>query len=32
MARAATPAISALIAAGIAHEVLTYQHDPRSTS
>jgi len=32
VARAATPAISALIAAGIAHEVLTYQHDPRSTS
>lgn len=32
MARAATPAISALVAAGAAHEVLRYQHDPRSTS
>ncbi|CAN5561691.1 Cys-tRNA(Pro) deacylase [soil metagenome] len=30
MARAATPAIAALVAAGIPHEVLQYQHDPRS--
>lgn len=32
VARAATPAIAALLSAGIAHEVLTYQHDPRSRS
>jgi Cys-tRNA(Pro)/Cys-tRNA(Cys) deacylase len=30
MARAATPAIAALVAAGIPHEVLQYQHEPRS--
>ncbi|KUH96670.1 aminoacyl-tRNA deacylase [Mycolicibacterium acapulense] len=29
MARAATPAIAALVAAGVAHEVLRYRHDPR---
>lgn len=32
MARAATPAISALLAAGVAHEVLQYEHDPRAES
>lgn len=32
MTRAATPAISALIAAGVPHEVLTYHHDPRTPS
>jgi Cys-tRNA(Pro)/Cys-tRNA(Cys) deacylase len=32
VARAATPAIAALVAAGVAHEVLRYQHDPRSES
>ncbi len=32
MARAATPAIAALIAAGVDHEVLRYHHDPRSES
>lgn len=32
MARAATPAIAALVAAGIDHEVLAYQHDPRAGS
>lgn len=32
VARAATPAIAALIAAGIDHEVLTYHHDPRNDS
>ncbi|CAJ1584773.1 Cys-tRNA(Pro) deacylase [[Mycobacterium] wendilense] len=32
MTRAATPAIRTLIDAGIAHEVLSYPHDPRSTS
>lgn len=32
MARAATPAIAALIAAGIPHEVVAYQHDPRRES
>ena len=32
MARAATPAIAALVGAGVAHEVLTYQHDPRNRS
>ena len=29
MTRAATPAIAALVKAGVAHEVLRYQHDPR---
>ncbi|MCV7367478.1 Cys-tRNA(Pro) deacylase [Mycolicibacterium duvalii] len=32
MARAATPAIAALIAAGIPHDVLQYRHDPRTGS
>lgn len=32
MARAATPAIAALVAAGVAHEVLRYHHDPRAES
>ena len=32
MARAATPAIAALVNAGIAHEVLAYHHDPRNQS
>ena len=32
MARAATPAIAALVAAGVPHEVLQYQHDPRAES
>lgn len=32
MARAATPAIAALVAAGIPHEVLAYRHDPRQQS
>lgn len=32
MNRAATPAIAALLAAGIPHEVLRYQHDPRADS
>lgn len=32
MTRAATPAIAALIAAGVAHEVLTYHHDARTES
>ena len=32
MTRAATPAIAALIAAGVVHEVLTYQHDARTES
>ncbi|KWX68879.1 Cys-tRNA(Pro) deacylase [Mycobacterium sp. NAZ190054] len=32
MARAATPAIAALVAAGIPHEVFQYRHDPRSES
>lgn len=32
MAGAATPAIAALIAAGVDHEVLRYHHDPRSES
>ncbi len=32
MTRAATPAIAALIAAGAAHEVLTYHHDARAES
>lgn len=30
--RAATPAIAALIAAGVPHEVLTYHHDARTPS
>ncbi|MEW5808675.1 MAG: Cys-tRNA(Pro) deacylase [Actinomycetota bacterium] len=30
MARAATPAIAALMAAGVPHTVLTYRHDPRT--
>lgn len=30
--RAATPAIAALLAAGVAHEVVTYHHDARSAS
>lgn len=32
MARAATPAITALLTAGIPHEVLQYDHDPRRES
>ncbi|MGO4442709.1 YbaK/EbsC family protein [Mycobacterium sp. 2YAF39] len=32
MVRAATPAIAALVAAGAAHEVLQYHHDPRNDS
>lgn len=32
MSRAATPAISALVAAGVPHEVLTYRHDARTES
>ncbi len=32
VARAATPAIAALVAAGIDHEVVSYQHDPRNES
>lgn len=32
MTRAATPAIAALIAAGVPHEVLPYHHDPRNDS
>ncbi|MDZ4233711.1 MAG: aminoacyl-tRNA deacylase [Dietzia sp.] len=32
MARAATPAIAALLAAGVSHEVVQYRHDPRSDS
>lgn len=32
MARAATPAIAALLAAGIDHEVVSYHHDPRNDS
>lgn len=32
MPRAATPAIAALQAAGVAHEVLRYRHDPRHPS
>src|SRR6476619_6607195 len=32
MARAATPAIAALVAAGVPHQVLQYQHDPRNES
>ncbi|AQA06055.1 aminoacyl-tRNA deacylase [Mycobacterium sp. MS1601] len=30
MARAATPAIAALVAASVPHEVFGYQHDPRN--
>ncbi|WP_353368555.1 Cys-tRNA(Pro) deacylase [Mycobacterium sp.] len=32
MARAATPAIAALLAAQVPHEVLQYKHDPRNES
>lgn len=32
MARSATPAIAALVAAGVAHEVLSYHHDARAES
>jgi Cys-tRNA(Pro)/Cys-tRNA(Cys) deacylase len=32
VARAATPAIAALVAAGVPHQVLAYHHDPRSES
>ena len=32
MARAATPAIAALLAADVPHEVLQYKHDPRNES
>lgn len=32
MARAATPAIAALLAAGVPHQVLQYRHDPRHAS
>jgi Cys-tRNA(Pro)/Cys-tRNA(Cys) deacylase len=32
MARAATPAIAALVSAGVPHDVLRYQHDPRNES
>ena len=32
MARAATPAIAALVSAGVPHTVLQYRHDPRSDS
>jgi Cys-tRNA(Pro)/Cys-tRNA(Cys) deacylase len=32
VARAATPAIAALLAAGAAHEILRYHHDPRADS
>jgi Cys-tRNA(Pro)/Cys-tRNA(Cys) deacylase len=32
VARAATPAIAALVAAGVPHEVLAYHHDPRNES
>lgn len=32
MASSATPAIAALVAAGVPHEVLRYDHDPRATS
>jgi Cys-tRNA(Pro)/Cys-tRNA(Cys) deacylase len=32
MARAATPAIAALLNAEVAHQVLQYQHDPRNES
>lgn len=32
MARTATPAIAALVAAGIDHQVIQYHHDPRNDS
>jgi Cys-tRNA(Pro)/Cys-tRNA(Cys) deacylase len=32
VARAATPAIAALVAAGVPHDVLRYDHDPRAES
>ena len=32
MTRAATPAIAALVAAGVPYEVLPYHHDPRNDS
>nr|AAD41809.1 unknown [Mycolicibacterium smegmatis MC2 155] len=32
VARAATPAIAALVAAGIQHDVVRYHHDPRNDS
>lgn len=32
MPRAATPAIAALVAAGVSHDVLKYDHDPRAES
>jgi Cys-tRNA(Pro)/Cys-tRNA(Cys) deacylase len=32
VARAATPAIAALVAAGVPHDVLRYDHDPRTES
>ncbi|OMC06400.1 YbaK/EbsC family protein, partial [Mycolicibacterium fortuitum] len=32
MARTATPAIAALVAAGIDHQVIQYRHDPRNDS
>lgn len=32
MPRAATPAIAALLAADVAHQVLRYRHDPRNAS
>jgi Cys-tRNA(Pro)/Cys-tRNA(Cys) deacylase len=32
VARAATPAIAALLAEGVPHQVLQYQHDPRNES
>ena len=32
VARAATPAIAALVAAGVPHAVVQYRHDPRSDS
>ncbi len=32
MAKAATPAIAALVAADVDHEVLPYRHDPRNPS
>jgi Cys-tRNA(Pro)/Cys-tRNA(Cys) deacylase len=32
VARAATPAIAALVASGVPHDVLKYDHDPRAES
>lgn len=32
MARAATPAIAALTSAGVAHQIMRYDHDPRAGS